>query len=92
MESRKYIKRSFVICNLRHLLHDKFKGHVSRIEEKCSWSENPEKKYHFEDIGVGGSVILEWTEQRNKRGKKKKEIGRGRYRTKGRKEGRGRRC
>jgi hypothetical protein len=31
-------------------------------------------------------MILEWTEQGNKRGKIKKEIGRGRYRTKGRKE------
>jgi hypothetical protein len=67
------MKRSFVICNLHHLLHDKFKGHVGGIEGKCSWSENPEKRYDLGDLGVGRSMILKWTERRNKQRREERE-------------------
>jgi hypothetical protein len=73
LESRKCIKRSFVIRNLHHLLHGKFKGHLGGIKEICRWWENPEKRYHLEDLGIGGSMVLEWTERRNKQRREEKE-------------------
>jgi hypothetical protein len=43
------------------------------IKEKCRWSENPEKRCHLEDLGIGGSIVLEWTERRNKQRREEKE-------------------
>lgn len=48
------------------------------IKEKCRRSENPEKRYHLEDLGIGGSMILEWTERRNKQKREQKEENRDR--------------
>jgi len=45
---------------------------VGGIKEKCRWSENPEKRYHLEDLGIGGSMVLEWTERRNKQVERRK--------------------
>jgi hypothetical protein len=36
-------------------------------------SEIPEKRYHLEDLGIGGSMIIEWAERRNKRRREEKE-------------------
>jgi hypothetical protein len=61
------------------------------IKEKCGLSENPEKGYHLEVLDISGSTILrvEWTERRHKERKEEMEGNRrGRYRTKGMKEGR----